>query len=611
MREIVSIHIGQNGCGLGRAIWKLLCHEHDIGPEGVAVTGSNTPNLPRDSMKPDDDPLTAEANLEPFFLEKDWRYTPRALFFDSDPSAAFAFDDTTAFNSLFQPQNLVFGGKTCTQNILPLAVEGFAAHWKSAPPHGFKFLLRKELERCNYPTTFLVTNSICGGTGAGVGSFLMSQLRDMAPKMTLVNLCHFPSSHGSLTTNSMLSVFNSCLSIPKIADTSQMSLVFDNEALFDAALNHLQIQEASFTLLNDMTASLYGSMTCPIRFPYSKRINGLGSRETLTYSTLDLGAFARNLVPVACLPFIVGGFSPLTSIRENISLEKEIPSYSLRHLPTSKGPEPLHAEGWRVRQRVLEVRDQRECMPGTLKRKLGLSRRQPSVRELCWSLFSPENMFCTVDPYRGRFMKSMVVFRGKDVTRDEVIRQTIAIEHHGVQDMTDMWMLRMPRRIHCHAFKVPERQLIMSAAFFGLLTSMSDRLMELNIMYSQLLRRNAFVHRYITAGLERTDLDDARDRITEMAKQYQGLEQLLALRQIAEEGTEVSQRDLSEIHTDKALSSELQKEEEAFLMRTKIKFIWPNLCNLRNSICQLTLDLRKRKISRFRLVSIVVSPAGT
>eukprot|EP01053_Blabericola_migrator_P013353 Blabericola_migrator_1__13352@NODE_944_length_5940_cov_31_343436_g655_i0_p2_GENE_NODE_944_length_5940_cov_31_343436_g655_i0NODE_944_length_5940_cov_31_343436_g655_i0_p2_ORF_typecomplete_len555_score97_53Tubulin/PF00091_25/3_9e37Tubulin_C/PF03953_17/3_2e06Tubulin_2/PF13809_6/9_3e05Tubulin_3/PF14881_6/0_0062_NODE_944_length_5940_cov_31_343436_g655_i03241988 len=554
MRECVSVHLGQAGCGAGRAVWKLFCHEHDIGPDGQLISYLAPPSQ-NSTDAPDQ---SHEANLEPFFCERDWCYTPRAIFYDTDPGGVVAFDNTKPFNHLFRPSNLVFGyPNDSTQNLMPLAVKSFSSCWASSPPHSFKHVLRKELERCDHPTSFFITGSAAGATGSGASVALLEHLKQMGPKISIVYMCHMPSPNSSLTTNSILGTCNTCLAMPHIADLSDMALVYDNEALFDAALNHLEIPEASFTLLNDIVAALAGALTCPVRFPYSKRAHGL-STEGLIYNTLDLPAICETLVPIHKLPFVVGGFAPITSVRSNISLEKEVPSYSLK-LKNTSAPQGE------------ETRSQ-------------LGRRKPSVRELCWSLYSPENMMSSIDPYRGRFLKSLVIFRGPEVTRDEVIRQTLAIEHHGFQDMTDMWLLRMPKRLHCYTFKVPERQLMMSASFFGILTSTGERLAQINSDFESVLERNAFLHRYLEAGVEKEELEAARNRMGDMAKQYEGLEQLINLKEgdgevrneEEEEGEALTKKtSLATILDKKMDPGEVADAEEAFLLRHKIKFLWP------------------------------------
>lgn len=72
-------HLGQNGCGVGRSIWKLLCSEHGIGPEGrMHTTLGGQAN-------------DEACNIQPYFVQyKDHVFKPRCLFFDTDPAGEAA-----------------------------------------------------------------------------------------------------------------------------------------------------------------------------------------------------------------------------------------------------------------------------------------------------------------------------------------------------------------------------------------------------------------------------------------------------------------------------------------------------------------------------------------
>ena len=99
--EIVCIHIGEGGIGVGKYIWELFTLEHNIQKDGFLSTNTF----------PDEN-----ENLYPFFSEtKEGKYYPRALFMDLEASV---IDELriSDYRKLYHPEQYIIGGMNSSGN---------------------------------------------------------------------------------------------------------------------------------------------------------------------------------------------------------------------------------------------------------------------------------------------------------------------------------------------------------------------------------------------------------------------------------------------------------------------------------------------------------------
>ena len=66
--------------------------------------------------------------------------------------------------------------------------------------------LRKNAEHCDSLQTFLLLHSLGGGTGSGVGTYLLSILPELYPEVARFSICVFPSEDDDVIT----SPYNRC-----------------------------------------------------------------------------------------------------------------------------------------------------------------------------------------------------------------------------------------------------------------------------------------------------------------------------------------------------------------------------------------------------------------
>ena len=89
--------------------------------------------------------------------------------------------------------------------------------------------VRQAVEKCDSLQGFFFLHSIGGGTGSGLGTFILQDLADLYPSVFRFSTCVFPSNDDDVIT----SPYNSMLALNMLIDHADCVLPVDNQALFD------------------------------------------------------------------------------------------------------------------------------------------------------------------------------------------------------------------------------------------------------------------------------------------------------------------------------------------------------------------------------------------
>lgn len=275
MREIVHVQAGQCGNQIGSQFWEVISQEHGVDPAGSYV-GDNDLQLERVGV---------------FYNEASGgRYVPRAVLIDLEPGT---MDSVKAGNygQLFRPDNFVFGQS------------GAANNWaKGHYTDGAELIdqvlevVRKEVENCDCLQGFQITQSLGGGTGSGMGTLLISKIREEWPDRVMETFSVFPSPKVSDT---VVEPYNATLSVHQLVENADAVQVIDNEALYEICFRTLKLPTPKYINLNHLVSFAMSGVTCCLRFP--GQLNS------------DLRKLCVNLVPFPRLHFFMIGFAPLTS----------------------------------------------------------------------------------------------------------------------------------------------------------------------------------------------------------------------------------------------------------------------------------------------------------
>lgn len=218
------------------------------------------------------------------------RYVPRAVLTDLEPGTMDAIR-AGKFGTLFRPDNYVFGQSGAGNNWAK-------GHYTEGAElvDSIMEVVRKESESCDMLQGFQITHSMGGGTGAGMGTLIVSKIREEYPDRMMSTYSVVPSPKVSDT---VVEPYNATLSIHQLVENADQCFALDNEALYDICFRTLKLATPSYGDLNVLIAAAITGTTCSLRFP--GQLN------------CDLRKLAVNMIPFPRLHFFLVGFAPLTS----------------------------------------------------------------------------------------------------------------------------------------------------------------------------------------------------------------------------------------------------------------------------------------------------------
>ncbi|XP_070985773.1 tubulin beta-3 chain [Oncorhynchus clarkii lewisi] len=275
MREIVHLQAGQCGNQIGAKFWEVISDEHGISPTG---------NYEGDS------PLQLERISVYYNEASSSKYVPRAILVDLEPGTMDSVRSGT-YGQLFRPDNFIFGQSGAGNNWAK-------GHYTEGAELVDSVLdvVRKECENCDCLQGFQLTHSLGGGTGSGMGTLLISKIREEYPDRIMNTFSVVPSPKVSDT---VVEPYNATLSIHQLLENTDETYCIDNEALYDICFRTLKLPTPTYGDLNHLVSATMSGVTTSFRFP--GQLNA------------DLRKLAVNMVPFPRLHFFMPGFAPLTA----------------------------------------------------------------------------------------------------------------------------------------------------------------------------------------------------------------------------------------------------------------------------------------------------------
>ncbi|KAL1925331.1 beta-tubulin family protein [Calcarisporiella thermophila] len=278
MREIVHLQTGQCGNQIGTKFWEVISGEHGIETDGTYKGGK-------------EDIHHKLERINVYYNETgNGKYVPRSVLVDLEPGTMDAIR-SGPYGKLFRPDNFVHGRS------------GAGNNWaKGHYTEGAELIdavldvVRKEAEGCDCLQGFQITHSLGGGTGAGMGTLLISKIREEYPDRMMCTFSVVPSPKVSDT---VVEPYNATLSVHQLVENSDETFCIDNEALYDICFRTLKLTNPNYGDLNHLVSAVMSGATTCFRFP--GQLNA------------DLRKIAVNLVPFPRLHFFMVGFSPLTA----------------------------------------------------------------------------------------------------------------------------------------------------------------------------------------------------------------------------------------------------------------------------------------------------------
>jgi len=275
MREVISVNVGQAGIQVGNSCWELYCMEHGINPEGKFLED------PKDNA------------YQTFFSETgSGKHVPRSVFIDLEPSVIDEVRHGT-YRALFHPEQLISGKEDAANNYA-------RGHYTIGKDMVDKTLdrIRKLADNCKGLQGFLIFNSVGGGTGSGLGSLLIERLSLDYGKISKIAFTVYPSPQVS---TAVVEPYNSVLATHSLLEHTDVTIVLDNEAIYDICRKSLGVVSPSYTNLNRLVSQVISSLTASLRFDGALNV--------------DVTEFQTNLVPYPRIHFMLSSYAPVVSAK--------------------------------------------------------------------------------------------------------------------------------------------------------------------------------------------------------------------------------------------------------------------------------------------------------
>lgn len=253
-REMITLQLGQCGNQIGFEFWKKLCAEHGINNDGVLEDFATDGTDRKDVF---------------FYQADDNHYIPRAVLLDLEPRVINSILNSP-YAKLYNPENV----------FLSKHGGGAGNNWASGYSQGQKLqeevfdIIDREADGSDSLEGFVLCHSIAGGTGSGMGSFMLEALNDRFPKKLIQTYSVFPQQEEM--SDVVVQPYNSLLTLKRLALNSDCVVVLDNSALHRIAVERLHLETPTFTQINSLVSFCDVQAAHPIklfffRFPRSCR----------------------------------------------------------------------------------------------------------------------------------------------------------------------------------------------------------------------------------------------------------------------------------------------------------------------------------------------------
>lgn len=233
------------------------------------------------------------------------RFVPRCILCDLE-STAVAELRCSAVGRLFNPDYCITGTNGAGNNWA-------RGYWTEGAEliECVMEAMRNQAESCDCLQGFQLVHSIGGGSGSGMGSLLLNRVCDEYPDRIINTFSVIPSDKVSET---VVEPYNAVLSLKEMISSTDETICFDNQALYDICIKTLKISHPTIGDLNHLVSMTMAGVTTGFRYP--------GQLNT------DLRKLMTNMCPFPRLKFFIPGYAPLHSRNNN----KEYENFTVNRL---------------------------------------------------------------------------------------------------------------------------------------------------------------------------------------------------------------------------------------------------------------------------------------
>nr|AWD75470.1 tubulin [Callistoctopus minor] len=364
-REMITLQLGQCGNQIGMEFWKQLCAEHGISPEGI-LENFATEGLDRKDVF--------------FYQADDEHYIPRAVLLDLEPRVINTIM-SSPYAKLYNPENVFLGQQG----------GGAGNNWAVGFSQGEKLyeeifdIIDREADGSDSLEGFVLCHSIAGGTGSGLGSYMLEKLNDRFPKKLIQTYSVFPNLDE--ISDVVIQPYNSLLTLKRLTLNADCVVVLDNTALHRIATDRLRIQNPTFAQINSLVSIVMSTSTATLRYP--------------GYMNNDLVGLIASLIPTPRLHFLMTGYTPLTTDPHVASVRKTTVLDVMRRLLQPKNmmvSTPVHRQDKHCYISILNI-IQGEVDPTQVHKSLQRIRERKLAQFIPWGPASIQVVLSRKSPY--------------------------------------------------------------------------------------------------------------------------------------------------------------------------------------------------------------------
>lgn len=299
---------------VGSVYWQRLCAEHGINKEGILEEWATEGGDRKDVF---------------FYQADDEHYIPRAILVDLEPRVINNIL-TSSYANLYNPENIFVSkdgggagnnwaqGYGCGEKIYEEVMEMIDREAEGSDSLEARVSAFRGWRLSHMSSNlqgFMVMHSIAGGTGSGLGSFVLERLNDRFPKKLIQTYSVFPNT---AEPDVVVQPYNSLLTLKRLVNHADSVVVLDNGALARIAADRLHIQNPSF----DQTNQLARLVVSWLMFIFLTTLSALqvstviaASTQTLRYPSYmnnDLVGIVASLIPTPRCHFLMTSYTPFT-----------------------------------------------------------------------------------------------------------------------------------------------------------------------------------------------------------------------------------------------------------------------------------------------------------
>ncbi len=167
-------------------------------------------------------------------------------------------------------------------------------------------MIDREADGSEYLEGFMLIHSIAGGTGSGMGSYILQCLKDRFPKKLITTYSVFPNEEE--ISDVVVQPYNEVLTLKRLINHADSVVVLDNTSLNKIVADRLKLKDPNNSEVNSLVSTVMAASTTTLRYP--------------GYMNNDMVGLLASLIPTPKCHFLMTSYTPLTIERQVSNIKK-------------------------------------------------------------------------------------------------------------------------------------------------------------------------------------------------------------------------------------------------------------------------------------------------